>query len=134
MQMTRVQEHCQLIRDNYIRYIYITMFSKKLHNLQNNLFTIVITLSWILYISILLGLSTSAPNYLSDLQYYTKMYVSLFLILRFNPFRKVKFTELDGKIAFSAGLFLLGTTAINSIVLRHLGDVGRVAEVIALVN
>ena len=110
------------------------MFSKTLHNLQNNLFTIVLTLTWILYISILLGLSTSAPNYLSDLQYYTKVYVSLFLILRFNPFRKVKFTELDGKIAFSAGIFLLGTTAIHSIVLRHLGYVGNLGEVINLID
>lgn len=106
------------------------MFSKTLHNLQNNLFTIVITLSWILYISILLGLSSSAPAYLSDLQYYTKIYVSLFLILRFNPFRRVRFTELDARIAFSAGIFLLGTTAIHSLVLKYLGDFGNIGEII----
>jgi hypothetical protein len=33
---------------------------------------------------------------------------------RFNPLReKYEFTELDRKIAFSAGLFILTTTALN---------------------
>lgn len=99
------------------------MFSKTLHNLQDNIFTFVVVLSWILYISMVLGLSSLAPIYLNDLQYYTKIYVSLFLIFRFNPFRKVKFTELDEKIAFSAGVFLLGTTAIDSFILNYLGNI-----------
>ena len=78
-------------------------------------------MTWALYISIILGLSANAPQYLDDLQYYVKMYVSLFLIVRFNPFRTVRFTELDGKIAFSAGVFLLASTAINTIVQSYLG-------------
>jgi hypothetical protein len=45
----------------------------------------------------------------------------LFLIIRFNPFRKVQFTELDGRIAFSAGVFLLATTAIDTVVKTYLG-------------
>jgi hypothetical protein len=48
------------------------------------------------------------------------MYVSLFLIVRFNPFTRVRFNELDGKIAFSAGVFLLTTTAINSFLEMYL--------------
>jgi hypothetical protein len=96
------------------------MFSKTLHEIQQNFFTIVIMITWLLYIIIALGLSASAPNYLNDLQYYTRIYVSLFLILRFNPFRRVKFTELDRQIAFSAGIFLLGTSAINSFLANYL--------------
>ena len=71
-------------------------------------------------ISILFGISSKAPQYLDDLQYYVKIYVSLFLIYRFNPFRRVKFTGLDAKVAFSAGVFLLTTTAINSILQNYL--------------
>jgi len=48
------------------------------------------------------------------------LYISLFLIYRFNPFRRVKFTGLDAKIAFSAGVFLLGTTAIDGIIKNYL--------------
>lgn len=96
------------------------VFSRSLHRFQNKTFTFVIILSWILYILILFGLSSSAPIYLNDLQYYVKIYVSLFLLYRFNPFRRVKFTELDRKIVFSSGIFLLGTTAITSLLTRYL--------------
>ncbi len=40
-------------------------------------------------------------------------YISLFLIIRFNPFSKNKFTDFDKKIAFTAGLFLITTTALG---------------------
>ena len=96
------------------------MFFKDIHNFQTKAFSIIVYLTWALYISMILGLSANAPQYLDDLQYYVKMYVSLFLIIRFNPFRKVRFTELDGRIAFSAGVFLLATTAINTIVQTYL--------------
>jgi uncharacterized BrkB/YihY/UPF0761 family membrane protein len=42
------------------------------------------------------------------------MYICIFLLWRFHPFIKRRtFSELDRKIAFSAGCFLLTTTAIN---------------------
>ncbi len=91
-----------------------------LYLLQKHGFSVIIYLTWFLYFAILLGLSANAPQYLDDLQYYVKMYVSLFLIVRFNPFRRVRFNELDAKIAFSAGLFLLTTTAINSLLQMYL--------------
>lgn len=79
--------------------------------MQDFMFDIVGYTSIVLYVVIALGLSVGAPRYLNDLQYYTKIYVSLFLIIRFNPFYNPTFTKLDGKIAFSAGVFLLSTTA-----------------------
>ena len=48
------------------------------------------------------------------MDYYVKIYVCLFLMWRFNPLRThYEFTRLDAKIAFSAGLFILTTTALN---------------------
>lgn len=96
------------------------IFNKNIHIFQINVFNIIIYLTWILYIAILFGVSSKAPQYLDDLQYYVKIYVSLFLIYRFNPFRRVKFTGLDAKVAFSAGVFLLTTTTINSILENYL--------------
>ena len=90
------------------------------YELQNHMFDYVTFFTYILYIIIALGLSATAPAYLSDLLFYTKMYVSLFLIYRFNPFRFVKFTPLDAKIAFNAGIFLLFTTAINSVLVTYI--------------
>lgn len=105
------------------------MFNKTLHVAQVHIFNVVIYTTWTLYIMIVLGLSTNAPQYLDDLQYYVKIYVSLFLIYRFNPFRRVKFTQLDAKIAFSSGLFLFTTTAINQILTTYLDDIKQYLQV-----
>lgn len=92
----------------------------QLYTFQNNFYNIVMYITWLLYIAIALGLSVNAPEYLDTLQSFMKLYVSLFLIYRFNPFRKVKFTGLDAKITFSAGIFLLGTTAIDGIIKNYI--------------
>jgi len=94
--------------------------NKSVYHFQESVFTTMIYLSWFLYIIILLGLSEKAPQYLDELEYYVKIYVGVFLLIRFNPFWHVEFTELDGKIAFSAAFFLLATTAIDGIVKKYL--------------
>lgn len=88
--------------------------SKQLHKLQERFFDLFILVSYILIIISAFGLFQSAPKYLNTLDYYVRIYICLFLIWRFNPFRRYyEFTELDRKIAFSAGLFILTTTALN---------------------
>ena len=91
-----------------------------IHKIQENIFTGVIIINYILYFAIILGVSINAPDYLSSLDYYVKIYISGFLLLRFNPFRKVEFTELDRKIVFSAAIFIFTTTAINSLLITYL--------------
>ena len=84
------------------------------NKVQEHIFDITFVIIYVLYFVIALGLSATAPKYLSFLDYYVKIYVSLFLIWRFNPFRNVKFKPLDKKIAFNAGFFVLfATTSIN---------------------
>jgi hypothetical protein len=96
------------------------MLSKKIYDVQNRAFDIFIFVSWVLYFAILFGVSINAPSYLDNVDYYAKIYVSLFLLYRFNAFRKVTFTELDRKIAFSAGVFLFATTALNQVLTQYL--------------
>lgn len=90
------------------------MNKQQLHNFQEFLFNIFIYLSYILIILSAFGLSQTVPTYLQSLDYYVRIYICLFLIWRFNPFRRqYEFTNLDRKIAFSAGVFILTTTALN---------------------
>ena len=72
-----------------------------------------------------LGISATAPKYLFYLDYYVKIYVSLFLIWSFNPFnRRRKFTSLDRKISLTAGIFVLfSTTSINKIIIDYLKNI-----------
>lgn len=86
---------------------------------QNFILDFVSYLSILLYIIIALNMSLNAPEYLETLKSLTKIYVSLFLIYRFNPFRQTKFNDFDSKIAFNAGIFLFTTTTINEILIQY---------------
>jgi len=90
-----------------------------LYHVQSNLFNIFILTNYISFIALAIGIKIISPDSLNTLEYYTKIYVSLFLLFRFNPFRKIKFNDLDRKIAFSAGIFLITTTFINDIVQKY---------------
>ena len=90
------------------------MKASTLHKYQERLFNLFVYTSYFLIIVSSLGLSETAPKYLANLDYYIRVYICLFLIWRFNPFRShYEFTDLDRKIAFSAGVFILTTTALN---------------------
>lgn len=90
------------------------MSKSQLHRLQEILFNIFIVVTYLLIIISSFGLSDSAQKYLKMLDYYIRIYVCLFLMWRFNPFRSYyEFTNLDRKVAFSAGLLILTTTALN---------------------
>ena len=99
------------------------MTKSQLHRLQEILFNIFIVVTYFLIIISSFGISDSAQKYLKLLDYYVRIYVCLFLIWRFNPFRSYyEFTNLDRKIAFSAGLLILTTTALN----EYLNDIKNV--------
>jgi hypothetical protein len=90
------------------------MIKKKLHIFQERAFNIVFIILYLLMVISALGFSNDAQKYIEQLDYYIKIYVCLFLIWRFNPLRKYyEFTNLDAKIAFTAGFFILTTTALN---------------------
>lgn len=75
-----------------------------------------IVVNYITYILAALGVASISPKYIQTLDFYVKIYISLFLIIRFNGFAgKIEFTDLDRKIAFNAGFFLLTTTGINNV-------------------
>lgn len=85
-----------------------------LYKYQNYWFDIYINVSYVLIVISFIGLSSYSSKYLNYINFYIKVYVCLFLLWRFRPFReKPKFTELDRKIAFTAGLLIITTTFLN---------------------
>jgi len=100
--------------------IIMSELQKDIHEFQEFTFNIIMIVSYILYGTFALGLSANSPQYLADLDYYVKIYISLFLLWRFNPFRTIRFNSLDRKIAFSSGVFLFATSALNQILKRYL--------------
>jgi len=93
--------------------------STNAYHIQELFFTFFLATSYALIFVSYLGFYNSAPEYLSKMNYYFNIYLCLFLLWRFNPFRKLDtFTELDRKIAFSAGVFIMTTTALNQYIIE----------------
>ena len=92
-----------------------------LYETNNFIFNIGITIIWILiFLSFVNFYSDKTKMILSIVSYYIRIYVCVFLIVRFNPFytiftkKRFVFTDLDRKIAYSSGITIL-TTDINLI-------------------
>jgi hypothetical protein len=95
----------------------MSSIKKQIYNFQYLAFNTFILSSYILIFLATLGLSSNAIQYLNVMDYYIRIYICLFLIYRFNPFRKIEFNDLDRQIAFSSGLFLLTTSALNNYII-----------------
>ena len=52
-------------------------------------------------------------QYNTYLQIIIQLYIGLYLFIRFNPFNKIKFSDLDKVIIFNAGILLLTTSILN---------------------
>lgn len=89
-------------------------YKQTLYNIQSILFNIFIFFSYLLLFVSALGISEHALLYLNNVSYYVRIYICIFLIWRFNPLRDhYEFTDLDRRISFSAGLFILSTTFLQ---------------------
>ena len=80
-------------------------------------------LAWILYIFSLIGLTQFGFKFFDGVQRYLRIYISLFLIIKFNPWGIVsksgKITKFDRIIAFQAGIFILTTTLLNKVISNY---------------
>ena len=67
---------------------------------------------WITKITVFLffiGFLDFKPHWFLEFNFFVKACLGLFLIYRFNPYRKYKisFTELDRKICYSCGVYII---------------------------
>ena len=99
------------------------MFSTKISlAYQETAFNIFIILTYVFYISMFIGISFIKADVFWHIDYYVKLYVAIFLIIRYNPFfRTRKFTPLDRKISFHAGVFIFTTLVMKSIMVYFMG-------------
>ena len=101
------------------------MYYIYMSELHERLYDYAIYISYILYALALFGLSNYAPEYLDSLRDFIKLYISLVLIIKFNPFthKSGYISTFDKKLVFSAGVFLLLTTSITTIVEKYIVDI-----------
>ena len=67
-----------------------------------------IYVTFIVFFLLFIGIIQKQPIYLDKIIFFFKVFIAFYLMYRFNDFRKnVKFTDLDRKVCFSAGSYLL---------------------------
>lgn len=79
-----------------------------------------ITLFHLLYVFLFIGILQFASDYLPVLNVCIQVFVCIFLILRFHPFRKHEFKESDARIIFGSATFLLLNLGFIEMVNRFL--------------
>jgi hypothetical protein len=92
------------------------------YHVLDKTFDVIWIIIYMLYFGIAFGLSTQAPKWLSFFDFLIKVFISAFLIIRFNPYNQIHFSNLDQKIAFSAGFFVLATTLTTKIMSVYTDD------------
>jgi hypothetical protein len=83
--------------------------NKNLYNVELNFIKIFGWITKIVFILYIIGFFKSKPIRIIEINFIVKIAIALFLIYRFNSYRhkKVIFTELDRKVVYSAGMYIL---------------------------
>jgi uncharacterized BrkB/YihY/UPF0761 family membrane protein len=95
-----------------------------------SVFEITVFVIHVLYIALAIGILREEPLILSVIDYWIKVFVGLFLLYRFNPYVHIKFTDFDRKVIFSAGMFMIITTVVNTYLINYVKkakDLGKFA-------
>ena len=76
---------------------------------HESIYNSLIILSYVVYISLLTGLTILDPKYTYLVTLGMKWYIALYLIIRFNPLKKltIKKAQSEQNIIFHSGMYLL---------------------------
>ena len=82
--------------------------NKTIYNFEITIVKLFSYTSKVVLVLFLIGVVQEKPIYVIECNYMLKIAIALFLIYRFNSYRKtVVFTELDRKVTYSAGVYIL---------------------------
>lgn len=70
-----------------------------------------------LLVAIFVGAIYVNPEYIDNASMVIRIFVCLFLLIRFHPFRKHELRKYDGQIIFTAAMFLLTNEGLTQYVL-----------------
>ena len=86
------------------------------YSLQDTFLNIFVVFSYVALVLVALDIHWIPTRTVQVINEYVKLYVCAFLLIRFRPFlrKPLEFTELDRKVVFSAGMFLLASSLLTS--------------------
>ena len=83
--------------------------NKHIYNFEYNFLIIFSWLTKLIIVLFIFGFLNNKPKWYLEFNFIVKLCLGLFLIYRFNRYRKYKieFTDLDRKVCYSAGIYIL---------------------------
>lgn len=87
----------------------IVVDNKKFYNFELKFLTYFSYVTKFTVLLFLIGIFQNKPFILIQFNFVVKVILALFLIYRFNSYRKhkIEFTELDRKVCYSAGIYII---------------------------
>jgi len=95
----------------------ILIDNKKIYNFELRFLDYFNFITKVTIILFFIGFFQTKPFLIIEFTFATKIFLALFLIYRFNDYRKSKihFTELDRKICYSAGIYIIIVSFVDLI-------------------
>ena len=84
--------------------------------LYENTYLYMTYLFYVLYVLTMFGLWNNSNKYLVIVKYTLQILIGIILVIMNNPFSKHKCTKTDKQIAFSAGIFVLTSTSLDTFI------------------
>ena len=72
------------------------------------------------YIFLFFGILSAYPSYLKPLTTAVELFIGVFLVWRFHPFRKHELRGYDTRVIFGSGLFLLTNVGFITFFQKHI--------------
>ena len=88
---------------------------KTFENIKKPTYLLLVGTFYLLYIIAFLGIAYVNPTYITNVSLALQLFISLFLLYKFHPFREHKLEHFDGTLIFASALILLTNTGFISI-------------------
>jgi len=87
----------------------ILIDNKDFYNFELNFLKYFSFATKITFVLFIIGVFQNKLNYFVEFNFVVKVILALFLIYRFNSYRKhkIEFTELDRRVCYSAGIYII---------------------------
>jgi len=98
-------------------------FDKFLDNIKKPVYLTIIGFIYISYFLIFFGIFYMNKKYIDIFSNLLLIFICLFLILRFHPFRKHELRDFDATIIFGSAVLLLTNAGLNNIITNDISNV-----------
>ena len=87
----------------------ILIDNKDFYNFELKFLNFISFITKVSFVLFIIGFFQTKNDYLVQFNFIVKLMLALFLVYRFNNFRKnkIEFTELDRKVCYSSGIFII---------------------------